>query len=96
MHNISLQVGGGGWLVFQRQFNDEVDFAERTWDDYRNGFGDVDQEHWLGNKWLNLLTTNQKHDFLLVAKERNSTRTVKKKLIGFRVENEQNNFRLSF
>ena len=33
--------------VFQRRQNGRVDFY-RDWDDYRNGFGDVEGEHWLG------------------------------------------------
>uniref|UniRef100_A0A182FQ98 Fibrinogen C-terminal domain-containing protein n=1 Tax=Anopheles albimanus TaxID=7167 RepID=A0A182FQ98_ANOAL len=38
---------GGGWLVMQSRYDGTVDFL-RNWTEYRNGFGDVEAEHWLG------------------------------------------------
>ena len=34
--------------VFQRRLNGSVDFY-RDWKDYRDGFGDLEVEFWLGN-----------------------------------------------
>ena len=53
-----MEENGGGWLVFQRRFDGSVSFA-KTWEEYKHGFGDVENEHWLGNKWLNLLTKSE-------------------------------------
>ena len=54
----NMEENGGGWLVFQRRFDGSESF-ERTWEEYKHGFGDVENEHWLGNKWLNLLTNSE-------------------------------------
>jgi len=36
--------------VFQRRFNGQVVFHTRTWNEYRDGFGDVNTEFWLGKR----------------------------------------------
>uniref|UniRef100_A0A7N5ZRL3 Fibrinogen C-terminal domain-containing protein n=1 Tax=Anabas testudineus TaxID=64144 RepID=A0A7N5ZRL3_ANATE len=51
-----METSGGGWTVFQRRFNGSVDF-QRSWREYKMGFGDVLGEHWLGNEALYLLTS---------------------------------------
>ncbi|XP_045183931.2 angiopoietin-related protein 7-like [Mercenaria mercenaria] len=52
---------GGGWTVFQRRINGEVDFY-RNWTEYKNGFGDVNGEFWLGNEHLSILTSTGDHE----------------------------------
>ncbi|XP_018585727.2 fibrinogen-like 2a [Scleropages formosus] len=46
---------GGGWTVLQQRLNGSVSF-NRTWDDYKRGFGDLRSDFWLGNDHIHLLT----------------------------------------
>nr|XP_014341884.1 PREDICTED: fibroleukin-like [Latimeria chalumnae] len=51
---------GGGWTVLQRRQDGSVDF-NRTWQEYKNGFGSLQGEHWLGNEKLSELTWSGQH-----------------------------------
>ncbi|XP_076578715.1 angiopoietin-related protein 5-like [Chaetodon auriga] len=48
----------GGWMVFQRRTGGELSF-DRNWAAYKNGFGDLTQDHWLGLKKVYSLTKNK-------------------------------------
>uniref|UniRef100_A0A8C1L7V9 Tenascin R (restrictin, janusin) n=1 Tax=Cyprinus carpio TaxID=7962 RepID=A0A8C1L7V9_CYPCA len=42
-----MTTDGGGWIVFQRRQNGLTDFS-RKWSDYKIGFGNLEDEFWLG------------------------------------------------
>ncbi len=63
-----MEEEGGGWTVFQRRFDGSTDFY-RNWEDYKNGFGSLDGEFWMGLQRLNILTNSGKVCDLLVKLE---------------------------
>ncbi|KAM4588759.1 fibroleukin [Odontesthes bonariensis] len=55
-----METAGGGWTVIQIRMDGSVDF-NRTWQEYRDGFGNLQGEHWLGNAVLHALTSTGLH-----------------------------------
>ncbi|XP_042297044.1 angiopoietin-2-like [Sceloporus undulatus] len=51
-----METSGGGWTVIQHRKDGSVDF-QRTWKEYKQGFGSPPGEYWLGNDFIHLLTT---------------------------------------
>ncbi|KAL6061899.1 hypothetical protein STEG23_031518 [Scotinomys teguina] len=56
-----MRTDGGGWTVFQRREDGSVNFF-RGWEAYREGFGKLTGEHWLGLKRIHALTTQAAYE----------------------------------
>ncbi|XP_035788106.1 fibrinogen-like protein A [Anopheles albimanus] len=63
-----LEKNEGGWMIIQYRFNGTLSF-ERNWTDYRNGFGDVEGEHWLGLEKVYQVTKEQSCELLVEWKD---------------------------
>ncbi|XP_041346969.1 fibrinogen alpha chain-like [Gigantopelta aegis] len=50
-----MTTDNGGWLTFVRRVRGGVDF-NRSWEDYKNGFGDLAGDFWLGNEFVHMFT----------------------------------------
>lgn len=82
----------GGWTVILRRQDGSVNFF-RNWDTYKQGFGNIDGEYWLGLEniyWL----TNQGTYKLLVTLEDWTGRKTFAEYASFRVESEAEFYRL--
>ncbi|XP_078128030.1 angiopoietin-related protein 2-like isoform X1 [Sander vitreus] len=82
----------GGWTVILRRQDGSVNFF-RNWETYKQGFGNIDGEHWLGLEniyWL----TNQGTYKLLVTLEDWTGRKTFAEYASFRVESEADFYRL--
>ncbi|KAK3101516.1 hypothetical protein FSP39_004140 [Pinctada imbricata] len=51
---------GVAWNVIQRRQDGSVDFY-RPWSDYKQGFGSLDGEFWIGNKHMHYLTSQTRY-----------------------------------
>uniref|UniRef100_A0A182LSB8 Fibrinogen C-terminal domain-containing protein n=1 Tax=Anopheles culicifacies TaxID=139723 RepID=A0A182LSB8_9DIPT len=59
---------GGNWIVFQRRLNGSVNFF-RNWTEYKQGFGDLRGEHWLGLDKLHAILESRQHELLIVLED---------------------------
>uniref|UniRef100_A0A803XYE6 Tenascin R n=1 Tax=Meleagris gallopavo TaxID=9103 RepID=A0A803XYE6_MELGA len=56
-----MSTDGGGWIVFQRRQNGLTDFF-RKWADYRVGFGNLEDEFWLGLDNIHKITSQGRYE----------------------------------
>ncbi|XP_019355868.2 tenascin-R [Alligator mississippiensis] len=56
-----MTTDGGGWIVFQRRQNGLTDFF-RKWVDYRVGFGNIEDEFWLGLDNIHKITSQGRYE----------------------------------
>ena len=54
-HVCDTVTDGGGWIVIQRRETGNTDFY-RNWTDYKQGFGSLDDDFWIGNDRLHAIT----------------------------------------
>ncbi|XP_009871222.1 PREDICTED: tenascin-N [Apaloderma vittatum] len=89
-----MTTDGGGWIVFQRRSNGEVDFYKR-WKNYVEGFGDLTGEFWLGLDKLHNLTSSSPVLYELRVDLRASNESVYAVYDFFQVGSSRDRYRLS-
>ena len=83
---------GGGWTVFQKRLDGSVDFY-RGWSDYKNGFGNLNGEFWLGLDKINRLTKTKNR--LRVDLEDTTGKTAYAEYAMFAVTSKRTKYQLS-
>ena len=75
-----MTTDGGGWIVIQKRFDGSIDF-NRSWSDYKNGFGNANSEYWLGNEFVHQYTkiyqTEMKIEVVGIDEKKGSTKLEK-------------------
>ena len=82
---------GGGWTVVQRRSRPYEQSFERTWVEYRVGFGDLSKEFWLGNDNLHRIASSD--SILRIELHRTNGTKGYAKYGGFRVADETEKYR---
>ncbi|XP_071835848.1 uncharacterized protein [Apostichopus japonicus] len=87
------EFNNGGWTVLQRRRLDSVNF-NRNWQDFKNGFGFLGSEFWIGNEKLAFLT-NQKNYQLRFEFENAAGQSYYVTYDQFRISDEWGQYQLS-
>ncbi|XP_066925233.1 angiopoietin-1-like [Clytia hemisphaerica] len=85
---------GGGWIVMQKRFDGSEDFYH-DWATYKEGFGNVDGEYWLGNEFIHQYT-NRFSTTLRVDASGFDGQTNFITLDGFYLQGEASKYRIYF
>lgn len=88
---------GGGWTVIQRRVDGTEKF-NRSWEEYKGGFGDMDAElgeFWLGNDNLHYITTQGNYSLRINLEDFDGNQRYAE-YKNFRVADEKDHYRLTF
>ena len=81
------------WIIVQTRFDGSVDFY-RNWTDYKNGFGDLKGEYWLGNDLLHQMTSSSNCTLKIYLTDWNSVTKYAQYDI-FKIADEDDGYRLT-
>ncbi|XP_046440792.1 fibrinogen C domain-containing protein 1-like [Daphnia pulex] len=59
-----METRGGGWTVIQNRFDGSINFL-RGWNDYKQGFGNMATEFWLGLEKIHMITNQGVYELLI-------------------------------
>jgi hypothetical protein len=86
-------MNGGGWTVFQHRYDGSVDFY-LGWTEYKEGFGHLSGEFWLGLEQLHRITTSGKYKLRIDLEDFEGNKKFAE-YSSFNIGKEQDGFRLS-
>ncbi|XP_034098994.1 fibroleukin-like [Drosophila albomicans] len=83
---------GPGWIIIQRRIDDDVKF-DRSFEEYKDGFGNLENSFFIGLRNLYALLSVQQHE-LFIALESLSGETRYDRYNNFKIANENARFKL--
>ncbi|XP_063447287.1 angiopoietin-related protein 7-like [Mytilus trossulus] len=89
----NMVTSGGGWIVIQRRQDGSENFY-RGWDDYKNGFGNLTGEFWLGNEYIYKLTSEGGYQLRITLEDWNGD-TAYATYKNFSLGNEDSSYKLT-
>uniref|UniRef100_H2ULU9 Angiopoietin 2a n=1 Tax=Takifugu rubripes TaxID=31033 RepID=H2ULU9_TAKRU len=89
-----METDGGGWTVLQKRFDGTVDF-NRTWQEYKKGFGEPSKEFWLGNEFISRLTNQHSYKLRIELSDWEGNSGFSQ-YDEFSLESEAQNYRIHF
>ena len=87
-----MDTDGGGWTVFQRRHNGLVNFY-RDWEDYKQGFGYINGDYWLGLQNIHWMTSTARYELRVDIQDFNGN-VVYAKYSSFQIGDEELFFKL--
>ncbi|XP_017045098.1 fibrinogen C domain-containing protein 1 [Drosophila ficusphila] len=87
------KIAGPGWIVIQKRFSGNVSFF-RNWEEYKDGFGDLMGEYFLGLEKIRALTALEPHELYIHLEDFDDT--VKyAKFDEFAIGNEEDDYAMN-
>ncbi|XP_062589869.1 microfibril-associated glycoprotein 4-like [Saccostrea cucullata] len=87
-----MEKEGGGWTAIQKRVSGFVSF-NRTWAEYKDGFGNPSDSYWIGNDVIHQLTKGRNSSLYVSITSYNGT-ALYELYQQFSVSHERNNYRL--
>lgn len=85
---------GHAWTVIQRRFADfSMESFNRTWLDYKLGFGDLDDEFWFGNDFISRLTNDADVELRIILQNKDGNGNWMEYSL-FKMKSENENYKL--
>ncbi|GFR96974.1 angiopoietin-related protein 1 [Elysia marginata] len=81
----------GGWIIIQRRVTGTINF-NRNWADYRQGFGLVVEDYWLGNDNIHTITSSGTYELRVEVQYKG--RKAFAHYASFSIADESDNYRL--
>ncbi|XP_061176977.1 fibroleukin-like [Saccostrea echinata] len=88
-----MTTDGGGWTAIQKRKDGSTEFY-RTWEEYKQGFGDPKNNYWIGNDAIHALTKDQDQE-LRVDLQRFNGDTAYAEYSTFYIGNEPDKYQLT-